>query len=125
MYRTKVEKMTVLALHGGKPAINEPLRPFRHITQREIDTVVLAMKRGPLSGYLGGVRRGGYYVEALEEYFRERFHVTHAVACNSATSGLLLACMACGVGPGTLVGVPAMTMSATAAAPALLGAKLS
>jgi dTDP-4-amino-4,6-dideoxygalactose transaminase len=114
-----------LALNGGNPAIMTPLRPFNRIGDQEMAAAVSAMKHGPLSGFLGGERHGGYHVRALEEHFQETFGVKHAVACNSATSGLLIACRAVGVGPRTNVVVPALTMSATAAAPAFLGAKIT
>lgn len=84
----------------------------------------IAAMNEPLSGYLGGEERGGFWVRALEDKWAELFGVPHAVACNSATSGLLAACAAAGVDRHSTVIVPAMTMSATAAAPALLGADL-
>lgn len=76
----------------------------------------------PLSGYLAGKPRGGYHVVALEEAWAQTFKVKHAIACNSATSGLLAAAFAVGLGPGDQFVCPAMTMSATAAAPMLTGA---
>jgi dTDP-4-amino-4,6-dideoxygalactose transaminase len=38
----------------------------------------------------------GKHVEELEEIFRERFNVKHAIACNNATSGLTIAIKAAG-----------------------------
>lgn len=78
----------------------------------------------PLSGYLAGKERGGYFVRALEDTWCETFGVKHAIACNSATSGLLAACAAAGVESGTDVITTPFTMSATAAAPAFLGADI-
>jgi dTDP-4-amino-4,6-dideoxygalactose transaminase len=51
-----------------------------------------------------------------------RFKVKHAIACNSATSGLFAAAHAVGLSRGDRFICPALTMSATAAAPALTGA---
>lgn len=48
----------------------------------------------------------------------------HAVAVNSATSGLLVSCMAARVGWGDEVVVSPYTMSATAAVPSFLGANV-
>ena len=39
--------------------------------------------------HLAGKERGGPCVRALEEAWQEAFEVKHAIACNSATSGLL------------------------------------
>ena len=75
-----------------------------------------------LSGYLAGKERGGREVCALEDVWAETFKVKHAIACNSATSGLLAAAFAAGLGPGDQFVCPAMTMSATCAAPMFTGA---
>ena len=99
-----------------------PLKPFNTIGREEAAAAEAAIRGGPLSGYLGGIRQGGYYVEKLESEFAAALKVRHAVACNSCTSGLLMACMAAGVGPGADVVTTPLTMSATAAVPALLGA---
>lgn len=77
----------------------------------------------PLSGYLAGKPRGGIFVENLETEWAAMFDVKHAIACNSATSGLLAASFAVGLGPGDTFVCPAMTMSATAAAPMFTGAE--
>jgi dTDP-4-amino-4,6-dideoxygalactose transaminase len=76
----------------------------------------------PLSGYVGGHPTQGYWVKKLAEDWGRAFGVHHAIPCNSATSGLLAACMAAGIGPGDEVWVSTYTMSATAAAPMMLGA---
>jgi dTDP-4-amino-4,6-dideoxygalactose transaminase len=77
----------------------------------------------PLSGYLAGKERGGRFVCELEDAWAKTFKVKHAIACNSATSGLLAAAFAVGLKPGDHFAVPAMTMSATAAAPMFTGAE--
>lgn len=76
----------------------------------------------PQSGYLAGKARGGYRVVQLEQAWAEQFHVKHAIAVNSATSGLLVAAFAVGLKTGDTFVCPAMTMSATAAAPMFTGA---
>lgn len=80
--------------------------------------------KSPLSGYLGGIDKAGYFVSQLQDKWCEAFGVTHAVACNSATSGLLAACMAAGIGPGDTVWITAYSMSATAACAKVLGANI-
>lgn len=109
--------MSKLALFGGDPEVKEPIAPADtslHGLHIDITT--------PLSGYLGGVARGGRMVCQLEERWAERFNVKHAIACNSATSGLLAAAAAIDLGPGDMFLTTPYTMSATAAAPMFLGA---
>jgi perosamine synthetase len=86
---------------------------------------VLQALRAPLSGYLGGVDKAGYFVEKLQDKWQQAFGVKHAIACNSATSGLLAACMAIGIKPGDTVWVASMGMSATAACSKVLGADIA
>lgn len=76
----------------------------------------------PWSGYLGGIHRGGYWVERLSDEWKATFRTKFAIPCNSATSGLLGACIALGIGPGDEVWCPVYTMSATAACAKVLGA---
>lgn len=96
-------------------------KPFRSIGLQERRAAEYAMY-DPLSGYLAGNTRGGYHVCKLEEEWSHAFHVKHAIAVNSATSGLLAASFAIGLKPGDRFVCPAMTMSATCAAPMFTGA---
>ncbi len=116
--------MTKLAIDGGKPAVTGHLKPFNTIGFEEAKAAYDTVRYFPLSGYLGGNKTGGYHVERLERAWEEALNVKHAVSCNSATSGLLLACIAGGIGVDTTVVTTPTTMSATAAAPAFLGAKV-
>lgn len=59
---------------------------------------------------------------ALEERMRGLCGVRHAIACSSGTEALVLALLACGVGPGDAVAVPAFTFFATAGAVRRVGA---
>lgn len=97
------------------------IAPFRSITDAEIGAAVAAME-WPLSGYLAGHDHGGPQVCALETEWAESFLVKHAIAVNSATSGLMAAAFAIGLKPGDRFLCPALTMSATAAAPMFTGA---
>src|SRR5882672_3747950 len=99
-----------------------PIRRFNNIADIVPEAHHLLGGYHPLSGYLAGKARGGMYVQKLEDNFAEVFHVKHAIACNSATSGLLAAAFAVGLGTGDTFVCPAMTMSATAAAPMFTGA---
>ena len=60
--------------------------------------------------------QGRSKVEAFEAAAREMFGSRHALAVNSGTSALIAAMVACEVGPGKEVIVPAYTFFATAAA---------
>lgn len=101
----------------------DPLPRFSTIGLAEKINVCKTLK-APLSGYLGGINKAGYFVTKLQDDWCDRFGVKHAVACNSATSGLLAACMAIGIKPGDTVWVAAMGMSATAACAKVLGADI-
>ncbi len=100
------------------------LRRYNSIGPEEVHAAATVVSQGVLSGYLAGVNFGGPQCEALEGEFAAEFFTAHAVAVNSATSGLLAACNACWIGPGDEVIVSPYTMSATAAAPLHLGAKV-
>src|SRR5258708_979204 len=100
-----------------------PIKPFNGITKLEIAAAIAIMHDDPLSGSLAGKLRGGKWVRALEDRGAEMFHARHAIACTSATSGLLAAAFAIGLEPGDDFLCPAMTMSATAAAPMFTGAE--
>jgi perosamine synthetase len=102
----------------------DPLPRFFTINSDERANVLQALTR-PLSGYLGGIDKAGYFVEKLQDKWQEAFSVKHAIACNSATSGLLAACMAIGIKPGDTVWVASMGMSATAACSKVLGADIA
>jgi dTDP-4-amino-4,6-dideoxygalactose transaminase len=64
----------------------------------------------------------GPEVEAFEREFASAHDAPDAVALNTGTSALHVALMACGIGPGDEVIVPAMTFTATGAAVAYTGA---
>ena len=104
------------------------MRRFNTIDKSEVDaigrTLDRTLKDGVLSGYIGTKPYGGPECLALEGEWSKTFGSKYSVAVNSATSGLLAACMAIEIQPGDEVIVSPYTMSATAAAPKLLGAKL-
>jgi perosamine synthetase len=114
-----------LALFGGTPVLKSPLPEVHNHGKKEIAAAIRVIKRGPLSGFLGTASKrflGGEEVLALEKEFSKKFKVKHAVSCNSATTGLHMAVVALGVGPGDEVIVPPYSMSASATAVIMNGA---
>lgn len=102
------------------------MKPFKTIGAEEAKAAVWVAYDpiNPLSGYIGSDPYGGIQCRALEDEWCRAFDAEYAIAVNSATSGLLAACMAIGVSPGDEVIVSPYTMSATAAAPKVLGASI-
>ena len=108
-----------LALLGGTP-VRSKAYPH-HVTTgvEELEAVQRVLSRGVLSDYEGTDNDqflGGPEVRALEEEWAIEYEVPYAIAVNSATSGLMAAVGATGVGPGDEVIVSPFTMSASVAA---------
>lgn len=117
--------MTELAIRGGDPVRTRPFEAYNPIGEAERDAVLAVLERGQLSGFLGTSSpefRGGAEVRELESAWSDAFGMTHAVAVNSATSGLYAAVAASGVGPGDEVIVTPFSMSASATGPLVYGA---
>lgn len=113
-----------LAIAGGRPTIQAELPLYNAVGEDEIAAVEKVMRSGCLSGYYGSWGPqflGGPVVQQFESAWARRFGVKHAVAVNSATSGLVAAMAAVGVSPGDEVIVPPYSMSATVMAPLAFG----
>lgn len=113
-----------LAIHGGKPVRKKIFPGNRTIGKEEISAVRKVLESGVLSKYLGCWHEnfyGGEQVQALEREWAKYFKVKHAVAVNSATSGLMATVGAAGIGPGDEVITSPYTMSATPAAVLVYG----
>lgn len=104
------------------PTLNR-LPRFYTIGTQEKRNVERALSK-QLSGYVGGIHNAGYWVERLSVEWTDTFKCKYAIPCNSATSGLLAACMAAGIGRGSEVWVSSYTMSASAACAKILGAEV-
>lgn len=116
--------MTKLALFGGEPVIDRPIRPYPSLGGAESSAVKAVMESGVLSGFYGSPGPeflGGEMVRRLEAAWTHRYRVEFAVSVNSATSGLMAAMGAIGIGPGDEVIVPPYTMSATVVSPLIYG----
>jgi perosamine synthetase len=114
-----------LAILGGEPAVKRPLGAFNSIGAEEKAAVIEFLDKGTvLSGFHGSARSsffGGEQVLAFEAAWNARMGTKHSVSVNSATSGLMAAMGAIGIGPGDEVIVPPYTMTATALAPLVYG----
>ncbi len=114
-----------LALHGGSPVRTRPFPPYVTVGKEEKDAVCRVIDSGVLSRYLGCWHEqfmGGEEVQTLEKEWAAYFKVKHAVAVNSASSGLICAIGAAGIGPGDEVIVGPWSMSISATAPLFYGA---
>lgn len=111
--------MEKLAYLGGPKVRKKPWPPHITTDEKDIESAVRVLRKGLLSGYEGSYNKlfmGGPEVQQFESEWRDYFGVKHALAVNSATSGLYCAIGATGCGPGDEVIVTPWTMSASAAA---------
>jgi dTDP-4-amino-4,6-dideoxygalactose transaminase len=105
--------------------LEEGLPSYNSIAEEERGAAERVLRGGSLSGFYGSAGKnfyGGPEVRRLEAAWCERFQVKHAIAMNSATSGLMAAAAACNLGPGDEMIVPPFTMIASATAAKLWGA---
>lgn len=108
----------------SKTGRNSVIAPRNMITRYDKTAVEsFLLQDAPLSGYLAGNPHGGAAVQRLEEWWKSKYDRRHAIAVNSATSGLFAAALAVGV-KNTQCWVPSLSMSATAAMPRFLGGEL-
>lgn len=94
------------------------------VGKEELKAVKRVIKSRNLSGYKGSISGfyGGPEIHALEKIWAKYFEVKHAIACNSATSGLWMACQAIGLKAGDEVIVTPWSMTCSASMPLLFGA---
>jgi len=116
--------MPELAIFGGKPVRTELWPGYRTVGEEEKRALCEVIDSGTLSGYQGSWNSafyGGPRVREFEEAWARTFGYEHAVAVNSACSGLFAAVGALGLEPGDEVIVPPYTMSASVMAIVLYG----
>lgn len=117
--------MKKLAINGGEKLRKELFPAYKYIDQSEIDAVTKVLSSGILSKFIGGWHEdflGGNEVRSLEQEWADKFSVKHAIAVNSATSGLIAAMGAIGISPGDEVIVSPYSMAISATAPMFYGA---
>lgn len=139
---TTIDTMTSrLAIDGGEPVRKRPFAPNCSIGGRERELLLDAFDRCSWGGFRAGASPsalrglvemssadalqfgetearflGGRRVRQLEAMFARRAGVQFAIACNSATSGLVMAAGALDLNPGDEVLVPCMSFHASATA---------
>lgn len=117
--------MANLAINGGKKVRNTKFPPYLPIGIEEFEGVREVFKSNTFSRFLGAWHEdfyGGEQVKALEEEWAEFFDVKHAIAVNSATSGLYCAVGAIGTEPFDEIIVTPYSMSCSATAPLVYSA---
>lgn len=109
--------MSELAILGGTPLREKGNPVYNTIGEAEKKAVMEVLDSGELSGFTAGNTPefwGGKKVLELEKAFKDHFGVKHAIAVNSATSGLHCAINALQLEPGDEVITSPLTMSASA-----------
>jgi perosamine synthetase len=119
-----MQTTSTLALLGGKPIRTAPFHRQNTIGEEEKRRVMDVLDSGVLSDFVGtnGAKfLGGPQVRAFEAAMAQYVGAAHAISMNSATSALIAAVGAAGVGPGDEVIVTPYTMSASATAAVVWG----
>lgn len=117
--------MSILAIKGGKAVRTNPFPRYNTITEAEKEAALEVLDTGKLSGFLANFSKefyGGPKVREFEDLWSKIFHAKHTISVNSATSGLMAAVGAAGLGPGDEVIVSPYTMSASASCVFVYGA---
>lgn len=117
--------MAKLAINGGKKLYLDFFPSQNTFDIEEQIAVERVIRSNVLTGYRGNYTNnffGGAEVKSLEKIWSERFLVKNSIACNSATSGLQIACGAIGLSTGDEVIVTPYSMSCSATAPMIYGA---
>lgn len=113
-----------LAINGGKPVRTDPFPSQCNVGEEEENAAIAVIRSKKLTGYQGNKTNflGGPQVKGLEHQWKTQFKTENAIPCNSATSGLHIACGAIGLKPGDEVIVTPYSMTCSATAPLLYGA---
>jgi dTDP-4-amino-4,6-dideoxygalactose transaminase len=107
---------TALALSGGPPSLQSPLRVWPVIDETDEAALLSALRSGHWSSWEGGQTR------AFESKFAAYLGSHHALAVSSGTGALEVAVRALGIGPGDEVIAPAYCFTAPIAAILAAGA---
>lgn len=114
-----------LAINNGPKLRTKFFPPQKNIGIQEETAIKRVLESGLLSGYRGSYQEaffGGPECKAFEKEFAAYHNTRYAIACNSCTSALQIACLAIGLGPGDEVIVTGFSMSCSASAPLVANA---
>lgn len=117
--------MEKLAIDGGTPVRTTPFPTYLTLDENEEMAVAEVIRAGVLSDFIGAKGPffyGGRKVRELEEMYKEFSGAKHAVAMNSATSVIIAAMGAFGIGPGDEVIVTPYSHVISATAPLIFDA---
>ena len=117
--------MNELAIFGGSPVRTKPFPSYQTLDEREEEAVAEVIRDGVISDYIGAKGPfflGGKKVRELEEMYQAHCGVKHAIAMNSATSVIIAAMAAFGIGPGDEVIVTPYSHVISATAPLIYDA---
>ncbi|MCK9524805.1 MAG: DegT/DnrJ/EryC1/StrS family aminotransferase [Limnochordia bacterium] len=121
----EMKAMDKLAIYGGAPVRTKPwvskYMGSEELGAEEKNKVLQVLEKKRIFRYLS-VGLESSECSALESEYRSFLGTNYALAVNSGTSALICALVACGVGPGDEVMIPAYTWVATAAAVTIVGA---
>lgn len=113
-----------LGLFGGPKTITDQIPPYCSLGPEEVEAARRVVASGTLSAFFGSWGKnflGGPEVRAFEAEWSAAFGSPCSVTVNSATSGLIAAVEACGIGVGDEVIVSPFTMSASASCVRVFG----
>ncbi len=117
--------MAKLAINGGTPVKTNLFPAQETIGKREEQAVLNVMKNKHLSYYRGSWNDsfyGGPEIKKLEDKWENYHSILYALAVNSCTSALQIACGSIDLQPGDEVIVTPWSMSCSATAPMIYGA---
>lgn len=112
------------AILGGTPAVTGTIPEYNSLGSEEVEAARRVVASGHLSlffGSWGDNFLGGPEVRAFEAEWAGHFGTKHVISMNSATSGLIAAVGACGIGPGDEVIVSPFTMTTSASCVRVFG----
>lgn len=116
--------MSKLAILGGDPVRKKAFPERKTMGDSELIAVKRVLDSDILSGFLGAAGslfNGGKEVRQFESAWATKFGFKHVVSVNSASTALMTAIGAAGIGPGDEVMVSPYSMSISATAPLFYG----
>jgi perosamine synthetase len=112
-------------IFGGEPVRTKEFPAYLTLDEKEEQAVAEVIRDGIISDFIGAdglFFLGGKRVRQLEEMYKERCGVKHAISMNSATSVIIAAIAAFGIGPGDEVIVTPYSHVISATSPLLYDA---